>query len=279
MELACVPSMIDHRRVRLLFVAVLSTAVGTIVAVTGWLVVRPMAQEYLAARRLVEALEERDPDRVEMCMKDALRRREFGFTVSALIRAMQTGDDFSRAWAPYYAGDFGNDAKPAVPAMLEVMKDSNEHIRRQTIQGLGKMGPAARDAVPHITLALNDPDRTVLNAAMVALGEIGPAAAEAVPRLWELTRSDSPGERIYAAFAIWKIEASESVLPVLIEAIDHKETRWPAVGILCLIGPPAKSAVPAIKAVMADDDPNVRKCAVLALQRVDPEQDPSERNE
>ncbi|MGH7140348.1 MAG: HEAT repeat domain-containing protein [Pirellulales bacterium] len=72
---------------------------------------------------------------------------------------------------------------PAVPALIDTLRDPDQSIRAHAALALARMGPKASPAVPELILALDDPDREVRQAAARALGQIGPDAEEAVPAL------------------------------------------------------------------------------------------------
>ena len=72
---------------------------------------------------------------------------------------------------------FGAAAKNAIPALEELLKDSDEEARWNAARTLGKIGPEARVAVPVLVAALKDTDEDVREHAAEALGDIGPAAA------------------------------------------------------------------------------------------------------
>ena len=123
-------------------------------------------------------------------------------------------------------GLIGPDAKDAVPALVEALKDNNDgvrryeetwlhpkkedgpsRLRRSIVEALGRIGPEAKEAVPLIVRSLKDDyDPNVRVAAVEALGEIGSEATEAVPALVEaLEDYDSEvGQR--AAKALKKIK-------------------------------------------------------------------------
>jgi hypothetical protein len=83
-----------------------------------------------------------------------------------------------RAGAIKALGAIGPEAKAAVPALIECMKD--EELRPMAILALGSMGPEARAAIPELIAALKDRDDRVRSRAAAALSRIGP---EAVPQL------------------------------------------------------------------------------------------------
>ncbi len=71
-------------------------------------------------------------------------------------------------------------------------------------------------------------------------------------------------------------DGREAAVPVLVELLQDKghsdwmalEVRWRSAELLGQIGPPAKTAVPALAAALKDPDPHVRSVAATALGQV-----------
>ena len=98
-----------------------------------------------------------------------------------------------------------------------------------------------------------------------ALGCIGPDATRVLTR--ELGRTGDPWAQAHAARALGK--AGPKAVDPLIAALAHgsgvcREAVWS----LAEIGPPARSAAPALKKALADDDYVVRVAAAAALKRI-----------
>ena len=62
--------------------------------------------------------------------------------------------------------------RPAVPALMRVLKDNDEGNQLGAVEALGEIGPQARDAVPALTLVLEDKNEFVRQAAAKALRKI-----------------------------------------------------------------------------------------------------------
>ena len=74
-------------------------------------------------------------------------------TVASLEKEIRGGSPIARMYSTRRLGWFGSAAAPAVPALIEALK--NDQIRREAILALAKIGPAARAAVPALQ-ALED---------------------------------------------------------------------------------------------------------------------------
>ena len=63
-------------------------------------------------------------------------------TVASLEKEVRDGNPIARMYATRRVGWFGSAAAPAVPALIEALKD--DQTRREAIVALGKIGPAAK---------------------------------------------------------------------------------------------------------------------------------------
>lgn len=71
----------------------------------------------------------------------------------------------------------GADARPAVPALIEALKDEDEGVRLRAARALGVIGPEARAALPALNEALLDRSSQVMWEAVNAVRLISPPAA------------------------------------------------------------------------------------------------------
>lgn len=165
----------------------------------------------------------------------------------------------------------GPDAKAAIPAIRRVTRayltskdePGNQlwHYKSVEFYDFHQLGP---DVVPMLldTIELFDTWPGGLSEIAVvncfgSLRELGPAAKDAAPRLARLLKHEVPQFRIEAARTLWKVEKDPAVVPVLVAIVkgdDHKLARK-AAEALGEIGPAAKEALPALKALLPKDDP------------------------
>jgi hypothetical protein len=119
----------------------------------------------------------------------------------------------------------GEDAKPALAAIVERLGSPERNMRTAAAFAIGAMGPAAGEAVPALARALDvavmihaegdtwdSRTRQLVDALIDALGELGPAGKAALP---SLARADEP---IRAALALEQMEATRP--PLFQMAID-----------------------------------------------------------
>lgn len=187
--------------------------------------------------------------------------------------------------------------RPAVPALIELLKQKDDRMRVFAATTLGRMGPPAEDAVPVLVELINSKESkerrqnrggggysggTVVTISLMgdgtyvaALGGIGPKAKSAVPTIMEVAKEPVP-MRLIAIDAIAGVgpEAAAAV-PLLIRFLDDKDfpVRSQAARALAKIGPPAaKQAVPALISLYKKETrEDVRDPLEEAIKKIDPE--------
>jgi len=130
---------------------------------------------------LVEALKDTD---IKVRQTAAIALGEIGpdaeSAVPALISALEDPEEDVRSNAAWALGKIGPEAKAAVPVLIKTLKE--KYVGGMAAESLGKIGPPA---VPALVEALKDKNKDVGRYAARALGEIGPDAKPAVPALIE----------------------------------------------------------------------------------------------
>jgi hypothetical protein len=122
--------------------------------------------------------------------------------VTAMIRALRSGDPSARLEAVLALADLGPPSSAAVWALADALKDPDGRVRRMAAAALGRMGPAAEPAIPALLRALDD--ESLGDEAAGSLVEIGTAA---VPALLEVMKSEQEWIRWHAATALTRIGA------------------------------------------------------------------------
>jgi HEAT repeat protein len=258
-----------------------------------------------AVPRLVRLIQETKPSETPSVAGSPRRRTE--------IRAF------------HILAEIGPDAKDAVPALTTAL--ANPELRLEAIQTLGKIGPAARGALPAIKEALqlefasrrketgfdyslhlcfkaiasmgsdgvpllvevlgNQERQVYITSIAPELGKLGPVARSAVPRLTQLLKHENVDVRLDVACALWRIDRSEAVVPVLAELV--KEPHRPegiigtgvgsalqaeqgrveqAIRTLGEIGPAAKGALPVLEKALTFESTDLRAAASEAIKKI-----------
>jgi HEAT repeat protein len=170
-------------------------------------------------------------------------------------------------------GQFGPDAKAAVPALRELLKDADAHVRSTAAMALWKIN--RDDAVlPALMALLQDRGFEARTAAVYSLGvDLQAAAQPAIPLLVKALWDAAPEVRVAAPEALGRIgPAARPAVPALLVLLgdDQQEDVHSAVAeALGLIGPPARAAVLVLQRRLEHADAYVRACAALALWHID----------
>src|SRR5687767_9245605 len=99
-----------------------------------------------------------------------------------LIDELKNGDRGARREAAYQIHQLGKEAKPAVPALIKALGDSEQQVWFHAVMTLAELGPDAAEAIPALLEFLKrggrgnrDVSQTWYRAAY-ALGKMGPAS-------------------------------------------------------------------------------------------------------
>jgi len=199
------------------------------------------------------------PGAVEVCAQDSE-------LIKTIIKELKDEDEEVRgtAAALIALGLFGPEAKAAVPALVEALKDK-DRVREDAVRALAQIGPPA---VTALVRALKDKDENLRQQAATVLGKIGAEAKAAVPALVEVLKDKDKNVRQQAAIALGKIGlGAKAAVPALVEALKDKDKnlRQQAAVALVQIGPPALGA---LIEILRDKDENVRLQAAVALGQI-----------
>lgn len=155
--------------------------------------------------------------------------------------------------------------EPAVPALLELLKENRIPVSGDAFNALANLGPRARSAVPELRKILKQGKRESQRRAAWILGTIGPAAEPAVPDLAPLMRHADPRLREVTAEALGKIGGAGQA------ALDHALTsasgrdREAAISGMAGRKLDLESRRRLIEAGLADPDPLVRERTVRLM--------------
>lgn len=159
----------------------------------------------------------------------------------ALARAVHRTADLDLAIKNSTAAILAASDSQDIDALTFQLTSRDASLRLRAAKALGDLGAVARTAVPGLTQVLKDPDADVRRAAIAALRAIEPNAAP-----------------------------SEALIRAIAEDLRDPDPnrRLAAVRTLGQIGPPAAIVAPALEALRADPDADVRRAAIAAFARV-----------
>jgi HEAT repeat protein len=144
-------------------------------------------------------------------------------SVAALARALRDPDPEMRrdvavaldvvggGWWHFPDGGPNLDLRPALPALLAALQDSDSGVRAWVAQDIGGVGSGVATAAPRLRSMLHSPDPESRGTACNALGAIGSAARGALPDLRRGLNDSSPEVRQSARDAITRIERAAAL--------------------------------------------------------------------
>lgn len=183
--------------------------------------------------------------------------------VAALLGAAKTGAVPARVAAIDEIATHKEAAAPAVPTLVELLKDPSPDVRAHAAHALGEIGEAAKPAAPALALLLKDSDQTVRRQVIKAFIGIRPGPQVVIPLFISLMEDPDPGvkQRVLRSIS----EAGAPVVPGLLEAMKNEKAVYWACLILREMGTEGKDAVPALTELLKSPRPEVRREAALAL--------------
>ncbi len=192
-----------------------------------------------------------------------------------LIEALDRPEPMIRLEAARTLSQLGQDAAPAVPALVKCLgHDDSRPVRIATAMTLAELGPAAVTAVPALTGLAQDSNTEGRRAAMFALGKLGTIAKASAPVLERAITTGGPEDGIVAAWALLQIEPDDRqldlALPVLLEAIgkERPEVVVAVVRAASNVGARRPKIREAIEPLLKANDPALRAAAAAALERI-----------
>ena len=193
--------------------------------------------------------------------------------VTPLIDALPKNELRSRAaWA---LSQLGEKARPAIPALIQLLKSDLPVAVNDGAVALGIMGQEAKEALLPLIEALKNPDSEVRVAVATAIKQIGPSA-EHIPLL--LPALKDPYMKVRSTIILtfgYMGDAGKPAIPEMIKLLKDENAwvRMHTSASLARFGADAKDAVPALRAALGDESGVVRGTAAMALARIQPSSD------
>jgi HEAT repeat protein len=212
-------------------------------------------------------------------------------SVPALIKALKdpdkpTGDQISVAeYAIISLSCYGKNALPAVPDLIELLKNEKPGLRERAIRALTDLArrddEIAAKVIPEFVKSLKDVQYEKEWGELASgLGIIGPRAKEAVPTLIDIlekhkTRDPKLARSIRASvlFALAEIktgimEAAPVVAAILIDPGSSESEIEEVVKILKQLGPDARSVVPLLEKALPQQNRDRQRLITEILKEI-----------
>ena len=160
-------------------------------------------------------------------------------------------------------GEFGPNAKVAVPTLMQLLSDKRWEVRSASAEALGLIGPESKDAIRALTELLKDRNAFVRRAAAEGLGGIGPEARAAIPALIELVKGKGASIPKAPVQIPKDVDSAEKADAFMESFADHSGIlRSAAAAALAKIGP---AAFPSLAELLKNDNREIRDAAMMAL--------------
>ncbi len=196
-----------------------------------------------------EEEEDEETDRVARRTKtERFTRKTKSESVTAFLDGLKAdlkASDRETRWrAVQGIRDVGPEAREAIPALREILKDRNFSFRQLALEALISIGPEEKAILPVVIERLNDrSDSHLADIAAQGLGKLGAKAKQAVPALIDLLRTG--------------------------EESGQCSNQFHAAEALGKIGPDARAAIPALSEWMKDKSEAARRAATEAIRKID----------
>ncbi|QGJ71165.1 Hypothetical protein PBC10988_28680 [Planctomycetales bacterium 10988] len=220
---------------------------------------------------MAQAMQKADPAHIVPILQTL---SEFGEEVVPPLTEALKEEGEARYWALIVLADIGPDARAAVPALVEVLKSSeDEQIRLRTLLALAAIGPAAEEAVPAIITSMEKD--TVGNSfcAIYALSEIG--TSETVSALKKATEHDDLLTKLLASWALAKLlpedaEYSKLAAEQMVLALqsEKKEEQRVAARLLIELDAPSDKTRKALSDALDRFDPEVLEAVIEVVSEL-----------
>jgi len=188
-----------------------------------------------------------------------------------LITSLSDTNCDVKATAAYVLSAFGNEARPAIPALLALLKDT-ETVRYAAIKTLVKIGWDGNDANASLDAALKDVSARVRLQAACFLWKRNQQPEEILPIATAAVAATSADVRCHGlellqAMGMYAVEA----VPLLIKLLKDpdKSVRRASAEALEKIGKPAQAALLALIECLDDDDPFMFLSASSAIRKLE----------
>lgn len=177
-----------------------------------------------------------------------------------------------RAAAAGALGNYRDNPKVAIPALLIAMDDNYLLVRSRAAQALGQYGKAADSAVPKLLEALKtESDQSMRHNCFYALRGIAPNDPAVIQEFLALFDEPTMADTVMN-YMHYIGPKGVAAVPKLITYLDNpnRQKRISAARALASIGPGAQAAIPALTAALQSNDGAARRIIETAIRAIQP---------
>ena len=189
-------------------------------------------------------------------------------TVPELIQIVKQGTDHqSRINALAPLAEVGAGSPEAVSTLVQALSD--RRLEYSAAFAVARLGTSAKPALPAlidvVKAAKQKPALRGLDFEFMALAAIGPEATPAVP--WLIDAVTNSVSRSCALEALKALGPGPAAVPALIQVLQtgSPKDRYTAAECLMRVGPAAQAAIPSLELAQRDDNPILCVLAAVAL--------------
>lgn len=224
---------------------------------------------------LIAFLNDADPKKREAAAIELARKGQAA--LKPMIAVLSDKDALKREYAAYGLGFLGQTAKPAVPALVKLFKDSNPAVRQRAVMSVCMIGikdlVADKDLLAtgeqnaqHFAKALASQHVFVRSNALLALKVIGSKAKAAIPEVTAALGDKDGRIRVAAIHTLTAI--GPSAVPALRKALNSASADQRMNALYALGNLKAKDALSDVERLAKDKNGAVRKAAAWAKAKI-----------
>jgi HEAT repeat protein len=196
-------------------------------------------------------------------------------SVPKLVSQLSAADFDARFNAGMALVRLGSNAAPAVPAIGRLIETEPQKFHDVMLQVVENCPSAGQSIKPTLQMCLTNPNASLRIGCARTLWLLDKSQADTVRSVAKRSLAETDaGVRIEAASLLWRMDRdANEVVPTLAALLSDPETAYDyrTIKLLGQIGPPAKEAIPALKAWLKTKrmpEAFVSNAAVETLQRI-----------
>ncbi len=195
--------------------------------------------------------------------------------IMVLVKSLEGTENQVRAQAAQALGNIGAEAKPAIPALLKLLRDEQNDVTSGMLaDALAKIGPPAKQDIGLLREAIKDPNTKVRAYAAASIGALGPDAGSLLALLVKAASDKHAEVRQNAVRSLGKMggNGKDTIVPALTTALQDSEHEVRVAAAQALENMDALGAIDValLISMLKQQDSEVRACGARALGKMGP---------